>query len=335
MLKRIFITISFLILILLPKAVYASTQSEIIQRVDSDTKIVNDLFAKVQAVKDDANAVLDVLTREIPSVVQHWNDSSSFYESTISTETNEELKTILTNIDNDIKGLSSSLLSVQESIKTGNKDTYSSAFDQYDKQMKSLNSHIGELNKHFNSGIDYSWLAWPFWLALVISIVLFIMSRGSPVLPAEQLRNQFEFALFKSSLWPLGGSAISYFWFLNTPPGGTFYVLWGPIGVGYFQFFKGLHAYLTLARPAINLAKKEEKAKLESLIRSESFQKESMEEQVKEIEKRSGIIKLGKDESDKDNSKKDADIEKTKYCKECGDKNKAGSKFCKSCGKKL
>lgn len=300
-------------LLLKPIAVYAYTQSDIVQRVDSDTKIANDLLAKVQAVKDDPNAILDVLTREILPVVQHWNESSSFYESVISTETNEELKTILTNIDNDIKGLSSSLLSVEESIKTGDKDTYSSALDQHDKQTESLNSDIKSLNNHFGVA-DYSWLLWPFLIGLIISTVLFIMSRGSPVLPAEQLRNKFEFALFKSSLWPLGGSAISYFWYIMTPPGGTFYMFYGLIGIGYFQFFRGLHSYITLARPAINLAKNEEKAKLEALIRSDKFQTESMDEEVKEIEKLSN-----------DNKK----------CKECGTNNLLHAQYCKSCGSKF
>lgn len=334
MLKRILVTISFLILFLLPQSVYAATQSEIIQRVDSDIKVANGLLSQVESVQNDAEAAIKVLLQNIPSVTQHWNESSIFYENKISIETDEQLKTILASVNTSVKGLSSSLLSVQNAIEQGDDEAYTSAFEQYDQYIESLNSQIEPLNNHFGVA-DYSWLAWPFWIALIISIVLFIMSRGSPVLPAEQLRNQFEFALFKSSLWPLGGSAISYIWFLMTPPGGTFYVLWGPIGIGYFQFLRGLHAYITLARPAINIAKKEEKAKLEALIRSDHFQKESMEEQVKEIEKRSGVIKIGKDDSDKDTSKKDADKKDAKYCKDCGTKNTHSANYCKSCGYKF
>lgn len=329
MLKRIFIPILFLSFFLFPSLVHADTQSEIIQRVDSDITVGNNLLSEIEAIQNDPDAGLAVLIRGIPSVTQHWNESSSFYESKIATETDEQLKIILKNINSDIKGLSSSLLSVQDAIEVGDEDVYTSVFEQYDRYIESLNAHIETLNNHFGVA-DYSWLAWPFWIALIISIVLFIMSRGNPVLPAEQLRNQFEFALFKSSLWPLGGSAISYIWFLMTPPGGTFYVLWGPIGVGYFQFFKGLHSYVTLARPAINIARTEEKGKLEALIRSDKFQKESMEEQVKEIEKRSGIIKIGGDEPEKDAAK-----ENVKYCKDCGTKNTQHANYCKSCGYKF
>lgn len=224
--------------------------------------------------------------------------------------------------------MTTSLLRVEESIKTGDSDGYDSSLVTYDTHIASLNSNVQSLNNHFGVS-DYSWLAWPFWFALIISVILFIMSRGNPILPAEQLRNQFEFALFKSSLWPTIGSAISYFWYLFTPPGETFYILWGPIAIGYFQFFRGLVTYIKDARPAINLAKNEEKTKLEALIRSDKFQKESMEEKVREIEKRKGVIDLSNNENENQNSEEKKD---SKYCEECGTKNSIKAKFCKNCG---
>lgn len=334
MTKKIIIFILLITFFLVTGPVFAYTQSEIIQRVDSDINVANELLTDLDAVQNNPEQIPSVLVRDIPTITQHWNESSNFYESEISTETDEQLKTIIININTDIKSLSVDLTSIKSAVMAENNDNYLSSLDRYDKHTESLNSHITDLNNHFGV-VDYSWLSWPFWIALVISIVLFFMSRGNPVLPAEQLRNRFEFALFKSSLWPLGGSAISYFWFLLTPPGGTFYVLYGPIGIGYFQFFRGLYSYIMLARPAINLAKKEEKAKLESLIRSDKFQEESMEEQVKEIEKRSGIIKIGKDEAEEKISKKNRDTENEKNCDGCGIKNKSDSIFCKSCGIKL
>jgi hypothetical protein len=296
--KRIITIILPLLLFLqLPTVAFAATQSDIIQRIDSDISIANNLVAEIEAVQEDPESIFTVLLRDIPSVVQHWRESSSFYEATIATETDEELKTNLININTEIKGLISSLELVEASINAEDGDAFDSAFAQYDSHMEALNMHIESLNNHYG-GVDYSWLAWPFWAAVIISGILFLMSRGNPVLPAEQLRNQFEFALFKSSLWPLGGSAISYLWYLFTPPGGSFYVLYGPILVGYFQFFRGLFTYYTQVRPALNLAKMEEKSKLEALIRSDRFQKESMEEKVREIEKRTGVIDLTRDKSD-------------------------------------
>lgn len=309
--------LSFIIFLSVSSFVFADSQSEIIQRVDSDIAVSNNLLRELKAVTNDPNAISEVLLREIPIVTQHWNESANFYESKISNESDEELKTILTNINYDVKAMSLSMSKVLESINNGDNDTYSNALDQYDQHTVSLNSNVELLNNHFGS-TDYSWLAWPFWISLSISVILFTMSRGSTILPAEQLRNQFEFALFKSSLWPLGGSAISYIWYLMTPPGQKFYILWGLIAFGFFQFLRGLYSYITLARPAINIAKKEEKTKLESLIRSDKFQHDNLKEKAKEIEKLTPIIHIGKTS-----------------CGKCGNKNSNEAKFCKSCGNKL
>jgi hypothetical protein len=100
------------------------------------------------------------------------------------------------------------------------------------------------------------------------------------------LRKKYEFELFKSSLWPTIGSAGSYFWYLLTPAGGTFYILYGPIFIGYFQFFRGLYTYITQARPAINLARNEEKSKLEALIHSHKLDVSDIEEHTEKSETR-------------------------------------------------
>ncbi|MBI3289773.1 hypothetical protein HYZ78_00065 [Candidatus Microgenomates bacterium] len=320
--------LSLLTFLLSSSAIFADNQSEIIIRVDSDITVANNLISDMEVVQDNPEAVSEALLKDIPPVTAHWSESSAFYESKIASEVDEQLKTILTNINIEIKGLTLSLLQVEKSIKTNDRDTFENAFDQYDRHMELLNTHVESLNNHFGAA-DYSWLAWPFWIALVISVVLFLISRGSPVLPAEQLRNQFEFALFKSSLWPLAGTAISYFWYLATPPGETFYAFWGLIGVGFFQFARGLHTYVTEARPSINLAKSEEKSKLEALIRSEKFQKESMEEKVKDIERRKPVLNLSRSVGGKNS------LGEILYCRECGVKNKKTANYCKACGKRL
>ena len=83
-----------------------------------------------------------------------------------------------------------SLSAVEEAIQAGDAESYTRAFNQYDSHIDSLNEHVVTLNNHFGY-TDYSWLAWPFWIAFIFSFVLFIKSRGSPILPADQLRKQF------------------------------------------------------------------------------------------------------------------------------------------------
>lgn len=314
--KKIFLFIFLIILLIIPllNPAYASTGSEIIQRVDSDTKEMNSLWNSIKNINNsDSQAILNTLDTNIPSVVQHLDESLSFYQSKINEETDPNLKTIIEGINENIQNLRSDFSQIKQAIDTQDKDSYSTALKNYDTHIAALNTYIDKLNS--NQGVvDYSWLLWPFLISILISVVLFIMSRGNPILPAEQLRNQFKFELFKSSLWPLFGSGISYVGYLNTPAGGTFYVLWGPIFIGFFVFFKGLYAYITVARPAINLAKNEQQAKLQELISSKKFETENIAEEYKDIEKLS--------------------TEKKK-CGNCNKYNSISAKFCKSCGNKF
>jgi len=279
--KKIFFILIVFFLALSPVKVFASTESDVFQRVDSDIIILNNFQTSIQD-EEDPEIMIETFLREIPAVKQQLSESSTFYEAIIATETDEELKTVITKINDDTKALQSDLITIEDAINTGDVDLYSKALTSYDNNISSLNSHVQELNSTVG-GADYSWLFWPFILSLVISASLFVMSRGNPILPAEQLRNKFEFELFKSSLWPLIGSSISYFWYLFTPPGGTFYIFYWPILIGFFVFFKGLYVYVTQARPAINLAKNEQKTKLQALISSDKFQNESVQEEVKDV----------------------------------------------------
>jgi len=312
--KKLFLFLLFITFLIIPplNPSYASTGSEVIQRVDSDIKEMNSLLGSSKD-NSDPQAILNNLDTNIPSVVQHLDESSNFYQSIISTETDIELKRIVGGINENILSLKSDLSQLKQSIDTQDKDLYSSSLSNYDTHITNLNSYIKELNS--NQGVmDYSWLLWPFLVSILISVVLFAISRGNPILPAEQLRNQFEFELFKSSLWPLFGSGISYVWYLMTPPGGTFYVLYGPIFFGFYVFFKGLYSYATIARPAVNLAKNEQQTKLQELISSKKFGTENIAEEYKDIEK------LSKEK---------------KRCNNCNAYNSISAKFCKSCGNKF
>jgi hypothetical protein len=296
--KKFIVVLITLIFFFNPFVAHAANQSEILKRVDSDIHIANTLLENINSVQDDPQAVLEILLRDIPNVTQHLSESSTYYQFIISIETDVELKTILTNINTDINGISSSLSLVEEAINTDDADAYVSAFDVYDSHVDSLNANVSALNSYFGVA-DYSWLAWPFWIALIFSIILFIKSRGSSLLPADQLRKKYEFVLFKSSLWPTIGSAISYFWYLLTPAGETFYVLYGLIVIGYFQFFRGLYTYITQASPAINLARNEEKSKLEALIHSNKLDISGIEDHAEKTESRNLVNHLPSKDTDK------------------------------------
>lgn len=297
------------------KGIYADTGSDVIKRLDSDISISNALFDKISA-ETVPNVKFQILTNEIPNLINHFNESSSFYLQLANAETDDSVKVLLQRLSATTQSLSENSKDIQLAIQDDNETAYNTALNNYDSSSNDLNNELKEVNSRYASG--YDWLPWAFWFTLATSLILFLISRGNSILPAEKLRDQFEFALFKSSLWPFGGAAISYGWQLITPPGETYYVLTWLIGIGYLQFARGLYSYIRYARPAIEAAKKEEQGKLEKLISSDKFDKESLKEKAKEISKMSPVINIAK-----------------KSCSSCGARNSNNAKYCKNCGQFL
>jgi hypothetical protein len=315
--KKIFLFLLFLVVIFSfsSKGIYANTGNEIIKRFDSDISISNTLLDKLKS-ETNSDLKLQILLSEIPNLISHYNESSLIYLNLINSENDEESANLLRRLSATTKSLSDNFLTIRSAIQSDDEYRYNVALKTWGILISEINTEMNDVNAKFAS--SYDWLPWAFWITLVTSLILFLISRGNPVLPAEILRNQFEFALFKSSLWPFGGALISYGWQLMTPPGETYYVLTWLIGIGYIQFARGLYSYIKYSRPAIETAKKEEQGKLEKLISSNKFNKESLKEKAKNIEKLSPVITLGAD-----------------TCSSCGTKNSSDTKYCKECGKKI
>ena len=284
--------LSFIVLIFVPQ-VSASTTEEIYQRVSSDIDVANAFLDKTNAVGDDGEAFLNVLQNEAPTLESHFDQSAIFYSTAESEAQDENLKIILNNLEQNVSGLSTSLKEMELAIENSDSNSFETAINNYDIHIDNLNTSIVDLDNH-NGVVDYEpILAILFWISLVISSFLLISSRSKETLPAEKLRNQFEFALFKSSLWQFGGAAISYGWLLLTPPGGTYLMLWGIIAIGLIQFLRGLYSYLTEARPAIEKAKKFVQTKLDEILSSDEVKNANYEEKIEEIRNRKPIIAIG------------------------------------------
>jgi hypothetical protein len=293
--KKVLLFILFLVMFLfLSTSVYANSGSELIKRVNSDTKI-SDSFINLLYDATDDDAKIQVQINEIPNLVNHYNESYSFYTQLALNETDETIKSLISRIGSTVKKRSEILTEIRNAIENLDDKTFTSAWDSYDSNVDELNNEINEINSIYSSS-DYDWLPWAFWITLITSFILFIISRGHPILPAEKVRNEFEKALFKSSLWPFAGATVSYVWQLMTPPGETYYVFWWLIVIGYIQFARGLYAYLRYSRPAINIAKHEQEDRLNKLLRSESYQEEDLKGKLEKIKKIKPTIEIGKKE---------------------------------------
>jgi len=103
------------------------------------------------------------------------------------------------------------------------------------------------------------WLVVGSILSMIFSLFLFIKSRRRSKYQAEIVRAGVYKELFISSLWMMGGlvvttAGLSY----ALEHGGTYYIFYGPIGVGGWQLLKGLSHYFQEGRKKLDqLAKSE------------------------------------------------------------------------------
>lgn len=96
----------------------------------------------------------------------------------------------------------------------------------------------------------------------IISFVLWLKSRPKTRLSADQIRSVVYGELFKSSVWAFLGFLITFVWYVLTPPGGTYYILYGLVIFGGWEFLKGLYTYATAGRKQLAMLAKQEKHNL-------------------------------------------------------------------------
>ena len=298
MFRNFFVAIAiFALSLTTPNIVLADAYSDAYERMQQDIEQSSRLI-EIGEANVDADTMYYQLTQDLPLLKQHFLDSELYYSNLSASESDIELKEILNDLSIASGLLAQDLSQAEIAMSNSDFDSFTFYMNSYDQHADQYNTAKTNLDNNFNEGhdtTDYGLLLFFATLGTgIVSFALFFISRGDPLLPSEKLRNQFEFELFKSSLWPFGGALISYVWYLLTPAGGTYYILWWLIAFGLFQFGRGLYSYLRHARPAINAAKIQEQGKLDKLLNSKDFQKETVVEKLAEIKKMKPIINIGK-----------------------------------------
>lgn len=315
--------ILFLILFVIPfRSVSAATSGEIGERISKDTDVITRLlkhFNDLGDTKEDIQAVIE----ETNSFQSYFIESANYFENLFLKESDESTKILLNKFNINSNQLSVDAKTLLTSIENGDETKITDSYSNlYSHSIDERDKLIEEYNQHFNL-VDYgNTFIWLLIITGLISVVLFIWSRGSPILPSEKLNKELKQALFRSSLWPLGGAAITYAGYAYTPSGGEFYILYGPIIFGAYQFIKGLYYYQRYAKPAIILAKKEEQGKLDELLTSDSFKHEDLKKKLDDLKelRYESLEKLKHDESD--------DL---LVCLNCGRKFLSNKKHCPYC----
>lgn len=243
-------------------------QTSLVQKISEDLTVLNNWVSLAENAEKTEGADQSFY-HEISTLISHLNDSQDFYAGLLSdTSLDEATRLEVENIISAERLISTSLSDLKIAIDNSNDAGIDPALNNYQLGIEKFNTAIENLPTYEGGfGNEYSLIMLISSIASgIISITLFVLSRNQAVLPSDQLKKDMWLALFKSSLWPSIGSIASFVWYELTPPGGTFYVLWGPVLFGYFYFIKGIFIYITQLRPQIVLMKNEELAKLKTTI---------------------------------------------------------------------
>jgi hypothetical protein len=144
------------------------------------------------------------------------------------------------------------LVASRAAFDAGNQDDFQKALDKFSDDTNTYNNEIENLNKTTTGLTSNETQTLYYGLAIGSAVITagafafaFVKKPSNPVLAKARLN------LALSSLWPLGGAAITLGTYLFSTDG-TYYILWGPIGIGLIVFIKGIIDYVKLSKSTTN-----------------------------------------------------------------------------------
>jgi hypothetical protein len=254
--KRAGYLLFLLIVLLVPRGVYAISAQSAYSSLGSDLDKMNTYIDTVNSQSSTADEVA-ASARTTKTALR--NSASAYLDID---DANEKTITYFKNISSALSIMATSMDTIETSLNTQDEALYSSSIDEYNRGLGIFNTNLEAINETqgVNSQFDPESL---YIIATVvaglISLVTLLQSLfGNRMFTAERLRNSYQKQIFLASLWPLIGSAVTLIWYELTPPGGTYTILWGPVLFGYFAFFRQLYEYFKNQRPGVNQLKKHE-----------------------------------------------------------------------------
>lgn len=243
--KMVYVFILMFVLFVIPTQAMAISPEDAYQRIVSDIDAVDSL---VEAL-DDEDVTADRAIVVANDTRAHLIESSQTYLTIESTDGSiidayEDISAVVVSIARSCEAL-------VNSMEEGKEDTYMSAIDLLNANIDEFNLALQDVNKA--QGLD-SFNYRPLFIGSLI--LSFLISTGLAVrmfVRRREDKGQFhQFVardLLMASLWPLVGSLITFVWYEMTPPGGTFYMLWGPVVFGYIEFGRRAYAFYTNKTP--------------------------------------------------------------------------------------
>ena len=278
-LLAIFLFMQVIIPINTAKAEKNSLQ-QLSESLSADIDKINEMVDYLDNTNDSSEAIISKMS----GYKTHFEGSQALY-STLQNNLESNFQpvaklgmdgssTIINSIDEIVNGINAT---DQAKVQLG--------IDGFNKGVTTFNNALSLYNQHaasFDYGVLYIILAIFFGL---ISFYLFLSSRIKVTSASKQIMAEAKKSLFQGSLWPTIGAIVTAVWYYLTPPGGKYYILWGPMVIGFFYFVRQLDTYLRVVKPQIKLAaefeRKHSEEKQSEIIPQQEKQPQLLHNEVK------------------------------------------------------
>jgi hypothetical protein len=233
-------------------AAAASTTDELYEitnnLVDTYNRVFEDMDADDYDFEGAMQAYIDVLSTSETDIEKVLNKNKN-------KGLKEPVESILASVKElhvSSKGLLTAHINDDEASFDTYFDRYDAAFDAYDAAIDVYNQYLVDNPETDNNlYVVYQWLFYGALILLAGSGLLLFNIKQKPESDAKTAQLQAAKKLLIGAAIATIGSAITYFWYkaAMASEDGTYYIVYGPIIIGYISFFSGLFGYIKALKP--------------------------------------------------------------------------------------
>lgn len=212
---------------------------DITQKAYDDISEFNAAFSNANSTQAQVQSAATTAETSLDAIINHSFSTKLGSDYVAKTD---EVKKTAKSLKTAMQAVVASAFTEGSATYTADLATYNQAVDSFDAAVKNVDTAVETSNSQ--SGIMYL-------MTLIGTVVLtigaLIWSRQGVTGNADLARAKKQ--VFLASLWPLGGAVITYgTYFFADALGGSYFIAWGLILIGFIAFIKSVIEYAKVSK---------------------------------------------------------------------------------------
>lgn len=230
------------LVLLAPAAARASTTE---QQLNDAVSTYHDTLDAVSFFGKTGSEALSKFAADFPALSAATAAAQSSFSAAASSATDTTFKNFATQFTQATQDMSTGLLAMNAAVTSQDIAAFSAARGQFDLALHSYDDTLRSFAAYLKAHPEVGHPMLKVYLALLILSALLALGTLVFWLRAETPLGDFRAGVLKdlrqgmflTSLAPLAGSAVTYFWYRHAiTHGGSYFVLWSPVVIGFIAF---------------------------------------------------------------------------------------------------